>query len=70
MAVGDDADATDVHRGSIFRFGVHLDPEDGASMYLWNVGIIAHDKMVLHSNNRINTNTSFNISGIKFFLIT
>jgi hypothetical protein len=34
VVVCDDADASDVHPGSIFRVGAHLDPEDGASMYL------------------------------------
>jgi hypothetical protein len=32
--VGDDADVPHVYTGSIFRAGVHLDPDDEGSMYL------------------------------------
>jgi hypothetical protein len=38
--VGDVADVSEVPAASI------LDPEDGGSMYLWNVGTIAHIRKV------------------------
>jgi hypothetical protein len=41
MVVGDDADFSEAHAASIFR--VEVCSEDGGSMYLRNVGIIANN---------------------------
>jgi hypothetical protein len=56
VVVCDVADVSEVHAASNLTVEV-LDIKDGGSMYLQNVGNIAHDHMAEQPTNRINNNT-------------